>query len=84
MNKFGSIQGPSGGARPNGIRVSFITGKCAFFMGDRWIPAGEVMLAQTRGGAFFPVLPDFDLFFEGRKGLNDGTDEWRKWGPRVN
>lgn len=83
MFKIGSVWGPSGGARPNGVQVSFITGKCEFFMGDRWIFVGPVMAVQRRNG-FTAVLPDFNKFFEDRKVFDDGSEEWRAWGPRVN
>lgn len=83
MAPFGSVWGPSGGARPSGLIVSFITGKCKFFMNDRWIFVGNVFLVQNRN-SFRPVLPDCDRFFDERRELDDGSDMWRQWGPRVN
>lgn len=84
MYKFGSIQSPSGGARPNGLQVSFITGKCLFFLGDHWENIGAARIGVTRSGKYVPVLPDFDAYFAERSLVDDGAKEWHEWGPRVN
>lgn len=60
-----------------------------FFLGDRWLEIGTVIYgaAINQTGLRFNVpvsLPDVHEFFESRRYLDDGSEEWRNWGPRVN
>lgn len=64
--------------------------KCMFFIGDHWVEIGPVQygppVANDRGVLLgVPVrLPDTEAFFEERRYLDDGTDDWHEWGPRMN
>lgn len=83
MYPFGNVWGPSGGARPNGMKVCFVSGKVEFFLGDHWILVGPARIVQSSRGVR-PDLPDANKFFDERRDLDDGSDVWRQWGPRVN
>lgn len=74
--------------RPTSIQIRHE--KMVFFLGDRWVEIGPVrygpaIVRNTGRLMDVPVkLPDVEEFFAGRQHLDDGTNEWRMWGPRVN
>lgn len=74
--------------RPTSIQVR--NDKLVFFLGDRWVYIGPVYYGQaaersTGRRMDVPVdLPNVENFFANRQHLDDGTNEWRWWGPRVN
>lgn len=74
--------------RPTSIQIR--DEKMVFFLGDRWVYVGPVIygpgvVRQTGRLMEVPVdWPDVEAFFESRQHLDDGTNEWRLWGPRVN
>ena len=71
---------------PSSIDISFHTKKCRFFLGDRWIDVGPVSL-KTHRSLILDMevqMPDVGAFLIERLDLNDGTEDWMEWGPRVN
>lgn len=80
---FGSINSPSGGAKPGSVQMNGMTGEVQFFLGDHWIHVGQAYLVVTPRG-MYPQLPDLNRFLESRRHLDDGSDIWMDWGPTVN
>jgi hypothetical protein len=72
---------------PSSVDISFYTKKCRFFLGDRWLEIGKVNTRTNvrNGGLIMDVdMPDVEGFLIRRLDLNDGTEDWAEWGPRVN
>lgn len=74
---------------PSVIQVRL--GNCMFFLGDRWVLMGPVefgVISVPPHGrlAHVPLVDndEVDAFFAEREHLDDGSDDWRVWGPRVN
>jgi len=79
---FGDVNNPYL-QEPTTINFDSLTGKVSFFLGDRWIPIGE-MKTIIENKNVYVRMPNIEGFFESRQYLNDGTAEWAMWGPRVN
>jgi hypothetical protein len=69
---------------PSSVDISFHTKKCRFFLGDRWLEVGKVSLKHSRAMVMDVDMPDVGAFILDRLHLDDGTEDWLKWGPRVN
>lgn len=80
---FGNVRGPTGGAKPRAVQMNGITGEVRFFLGDHWISIGYAYLVMTAQGPI-PQLPDCDQFIRDRRHLDDGSDDWYRFGPTLN
>lgn len=69
---------------PPTVEINDLLKKARFFLGDRWIEIGDVVFHEVGPKTFEMEVPDIGLFFAMREGLEDGTEEWYEWGPRVN
>lgn len=68
---------------PASFDCNFILKKARFFLGDRWILIGDIMLSQDKNTTDV-TMPDVEEFLAGLEALDDGTFDWLEWGPRVN
>lgn len=67
----------------NTIDCSFLLKKARFFLGDRWIDIGPIKLRNNQYMTEMD-MPDIETFIARRIDLNDGTEDWLEWGPRLN
>lgn len=76
------------GVYPPAVEFNSVLQKARFFMGDRWIDIGDFTTTTVKtpdqGISMVVNMPDMDKFFREREDLNDGTEDWCLWGPRVN
>lgn len=73
---------------PPAINFDALTRRVEFFLGDRWIKIGDWKTnVEGRGkdNAIMSVqMPDIDMFLREQFDLDNGTEDWAIWGPRVN
>lgn len=72
---------------PPAINFNLINHKVEFFLGDRWIEAGEwrEKTVVEAGKLYIKMqLPDMENFFQKQAALDHGAEDWAVWSVRVN
>lgn len=72
---------------PPAVDFNVESGKVKFFLGDRWVEIGEWATRTIIEDGKMRVqmaMPNMTEFFDEQRLLDNGSDDWAMWGPRVN
>lgn len=68
---------------PSSFEMNDYLQKARMFLGDRWIEIGDFVITGSKNDCCVQV-PDVEQWLDSREYLNDGTEDWAVWGPRMN